>query len=172
MNERASSVRFVQAVGSVASSSQQSGLSHTGLPPVTAEWFDARKEHLKSIQAQAQSHLDKVFVCPITNKRFQSEATYENHTRTKKFCMALKKLGLTETPEPKVIVKTRPQTEAADLGNAMTTFQRMSLQPATSSRARLDGSCEVSDDESDSGWQTDDGTQEAIVIEVSFLDSA
>jgi pre-60S factor REI1 len=140
-----------------------------GLPPVTAEWFDARREQLKSLQAQAQSHADKVFVCPITNKRFQSEATYYNHTRTKKFSVALKNSGLTAAPSPKIIVKKQLGSEAGESQEAITNLQHMTLQPTASRPARLGGTCEHSDDDSDSGWQTDDSVEDANGVGVCSL---
>ncbi|XRB23769.1 pre-60S factor REI1 [Pseudoscourfieldia marina] len=52
------------------------------LPPVTLQWFDARRAQLARAQQVAQA---QVFVCPLTKKRFQSEATYRAHTQTKKY---------------------------------------------------------------------------------------
>ena len=80
---------------------------------MTAEWFEARKEQLQSLQSKAAAEAESLFICPLTNKKFQSEGTYESHTRTKKFKAALKKAGLTAAPPPRVVAKTQPPPAAA-----------------------------------------------------------
>lgn len=85
-----------------------------GLPPVTAEWFEARKEQLSVALTQANNAADSLYICSLTNKKFQSEGTYETYTRTNKFKTALKKAGLKETPAPRVVQRQgRPQAPPA-----------------------------------------------------------
>ena len=59
-----------------------------GLPPVTREWFDARKTQLASAQAGVTAlppgHV-RVWFDPLTRKTFRSEATYQAHVRSKKY---------------------------------------------------------------------------------------
>jgi len=45
-----------------------------GLPPVTKEWFEARKAQLTS--AAASPHT-KVWYDPLTKKKFQTQQTYQ-----------------------------------------------------------------------------------------------
>lgn len=60
-----------------------------GLPPVTREWFEARKAQLASAQAAGEAgavpagHV-RVWIDPLTRKTFRSEQTYQAHVRSKK----------------------------------------------------------------------------------------
>lgn len=121
---------------------------------MTYEWFEARREHLQSIQSKAQSDADNVFVCPVTNKRFQSEGTYESHTRTKKYREALRKAGLSEPPPPKVVMKQRGAGQQAGPQGASDGGW------APGARGRGDDDDAASTSGSASGWETDDDTKE------------
>lgn len=132
-----------------------------GLPPVTYEWFEARREHLQSIQSKAQSDADKVFVCPLTNKRFQSEGTYESHTRTKKYRDALRKAGLSEAPSAKVVTKPRgaaQQTGARGGDEGAWAAQQRGSQGRAGGEGGDDDTASTSGSASD--WETDDGMDE------------
>jgi len=106
------------------------GRARAGLPPVTREWFEARKEQLASMQTTADA--PSLWVCPLTHKKFKTEATYVTHTGTKAFRAAMKAAGLTAAPpaERRAITKRAP--EAA--------------QPAPAAE----------EEGAESGWETDD----------------
>lgn len=119
---------------------------------MTAEWFEARRSHLSSLQEQA---VDVVYICPLTNKKFQSEGTYENHTRTQKFKAALKRAGLETAPQPKTV-----QRRAADAARPNTNHgaQVARLQQHLSELAvgeAQQGHDSDSDEDDSSGWETD-----------------
>jgi pre-60S factor REI1 len=82
-----------------------------GLPPVTREWFQARKAQLASAQAQgAQSAVPqgcvRIWACPLTKKVFKTEHTFQAHTRSRKFQDLLKKAGMEQPPAP--IISDKP----------------------------------------------------------------
>lgn len=72
-----------------------------GLPPVTREWFDSRKEQLSSTAALAaqQSWTD-----PLTRRRFASENTYNAFVRSRKYQDLVKKSGQPQ-PKPHVTIQ-------------------------------------------------------------------
>ena len=74
-----------------------------GLPPVTKEWFDARKEQLSSSTTVAPAQ--KFWYDPLTKKRFNSENTYTAHINSKKYKDLLRKQGQQAAPEPVVSVR-------------------------------------------------------------------
>mmetsp|Transcript_7530 Transcript_7530/g.18216 ORF Transcript_7530/g.18216 Transcript_7530/m.18216 type:complete len:557 (-) Transcript_7530:688-2358(-) len=85
------------------------------LPPVTKEWFEARKAQLASMQAQgAQAAVPpgcvRLWVCPLTKKVFKTEHTYQAHTRSRKYQDVLKKAGLEQPPAPIISHKTIADT--------------------------------------------------------------
>ena len=55
-----------------------------GLPPVTKEWFEARKAQLAGATTSTDTG-SKVWIDPLTKKKFSSENTYLAHTRSKKY---------------------------------------------------------------------------------------
>jgi hypothetical protein len=123
---------------------------------VTAEWFEARRGQLESLQSKAQADADKVFVCPLTGKRFQSEGTYESHTRTRKFKDALKKAGLSEAPAPTVMSKPAapPAGQAAQRGESDVAAARRDMgRLAVQEEGAAQG--DDGDQASGSGWETD-----------------
>lgn len=155
-----------------------------GLPPVTAEWFEARKEQLSAALTQANNAADSVYICSLTNKRFQSEGTYETYTRTNKFKAALKKAGLKEPPAPRVVQRqARPQAAPAQ---HMTQLQQgmagLVVRDDGQQAAQLAES-EYSDHEEEeegegnsSGWETasqiDDDTLAAVRLPTTLSLSA
>ena len=99
-----------------------------GLPPVTAEWFEARKGQLESLQSRKQADAAQVYVCPLTGKKFQSGGTYASHTRTRKFRDAMKKAGLTEAPAAKIATKSSASASEASGGGGAPAQQQLSAQ--------------------------------------------
>jgi pre-60S factor REI1 len=56
-----------------------------GLSPVTLDWFEARKAQLAASAASAASDdpgMQRIWVDPLTKKKFLTEATYQAHTRS------------------------------------------------------------------------------------------
>ena len=50
---------------------------------MTKEWFEARKAQLAG--ASTSSDVGKVWIDPLTKKKFSTENTYLAHTRSKKY---------------------------------------------------------------------------------------
>lgn len=71
------------------------------LPPVTREWFDARKEKLASTTGTA---VTKTWLDPLTKKKFSSENTYKAYVNSKKYKELVKQSG---KAAPEAIVKLR-----------------------------------------------------------------
>lgn len=91
-----------------------------GLPPVTKEWFEARKAQLAS-SATTVGPVQKVWVDPLTKKKFSSENTYQAHVRSKKYQDLVRKSGQ-PAPAPVIITKSleEVQSEQQAAGNATT----------------------------------------------------
>ena len=95
-----------------------------GLPPVTREWFELRQAQARANEARRDEEAaggGRVYVCPLTKKKFGSEGTYAAHVKTKKFKALMKQAGLTECPEPIVRMRNSTSTAAAagpDSGDA------------------------------------------------------
>eukprot|EP00892_Ulva_mutabilis_P004475 jgi/Ulvmu1/239/UM001_0243.1 len=126
-----------------------------GLPPVTSEWFEARRSHLSSLQQEAA---DVVYICPLTNKKFQSEGTYENHTRTQKFKASLKKAALVSAPPPRVVPRRTPETarpSESNHGTQITQLQQHLAGLAVRESQTIQESDSNVDDGDSSGWETD-----------------
>ncbi len=83
-------------------------LQVTGLPPVTKEWFEARKAQLAS-GAAGGGAAAQVWIDPLTKKKFMSENTYQAYTRSKKYLELVKKSG---EPAPAPLIMAKP-TEVA-----------------------------------------------------------
>lgn len=89
-------------------------LQVAGLPPVTKEWFEARRTQLAGASA-ADAASGRVWVCPLTKKKFASENTYLAHTRSKKYQELVKK---SERPMPAPIILTKIEEEKLQQGDA------------------------------------------------------
>ena len=139
---------------------------------MTAEWFEARKEQLSAHLTQSNNAADSLFICSLTNKRFQSEGTYETYTRTNKFKAALKKAGLKEPPPPRVVQRqARPQAPPAPhmtqlqqgMAGLAVSDDRQSAPPVDS---KYNDDEEEEDEGASSGWETasqiDDDTLAAV----------
>lgn len=80
-----------------------------GLPPVTREWFEARKAQV--LAAAAEKPKQQVWTDPLTKKKFQSEATYQAYLQSKKYQSLLKQASLSTPPPPIVTAKPdKPST--------------------------------------------------------------
>ena len=89
-------------------------LQVAGLPPVTKEWFEARRTQLAGASA-ADAASGRVWVCPLTKKKFASENTYLAHTRSKKYQELVKK---SERPMPAPIILAKAEEEKQQQGDA------------------------------------------------------
>ncbi|KAI7838285.1 hypothetical protein COHA_007855 [Chlorella ohadii] len=77
-----------------------------GLPPVTREWYEARKAQLL---ASSATPVQKVWFDPLTRRKFYSENTYLAFARSKKYQELVRKSG---EPAPAPIVTLRKVEEA------------------------------------------------------------
>lgn len=85
-----------------------------GLPPVTKEWFEARKEQL--IESPTTGTPGSVlWVDPLTKKKFSSENTYQAYVRSKKYLDLVKKSGQ-PAPAPLMITKRNNDEEREEVG--------------------------------------------------------
>ena len=78
-----------------------------GLPPVTKEWFDSRKEQLSSTATVGP--VQKLWYDPLTKKKFSTENTYMAHVASKKYKDLLKKTGQ-DAPAPIITVRRADAT--------------------------------------------------------------
>ncbi len=86
-----------------------------GLPPVTKEWFEARRAQLVGSQAVASQGLPpghiRVWFDPLLRKTFRSEQTYLAHTKSNKYLEAVRKSGQ-PAPPPVISVKKLADSDA------------------------------------------------------------
>lgn len=130
-----------------------------GLPPVTKEWFEARKSQLSGISA-AKS-MQKVWFDPLSKKKFYSENTYQAFTRSKKYMEMVKKSGI-EAPSPVITIKKIDQMESSKQGASSVQLQGATLKPISGSmvdrlmkdRHPEDNDNDTDDDNDDSEWET------------------
>lgn len=71
------------------------------MPPVTREWFEARKETLAASTGAAVS---KIWTDPLTKKKFGSENTYKAYVNSKKYKDLVKQSGQ-PAPEPSISMR-------------------------------------------------------------------
>jgi len=128
-----------------------------GLPPVTREWYDARKSQ---IEAASGKNLQKVWFDPLSKRRFSSENTYLAFTRSKKYQEMVRKSG-SPAPEAVITIRRDENNKAQDsVGRqqGVSTTSGAVMKPISgSSAARLLKNSEVSDSmeiEDDSEWET------------------
>ncbi|KAG2437956.1 hypothetical protein HXX76_005571 [Chlamydomonas incerta] len=96
-----------------------------GLPPVTKDWFEARKAQLSSTAASATAAapVQRIWVDPLTKKKFNTENTYQVFVGSKKYAELVRKSG---QPAPEPVIVTRqpgaqdgaPQPPEGDGGSA------------------------------------------------------
>ncbi|PNH04777.1 Zinc finger protein [Tetrabaena socialis] len=81
------------------------------LPPVTKEWFEARKAQLSSTAAgtTAAAGVQQTWIDPLTKKKFNTENTYLVFVRSKKYLELVRKSG---QPAPEAVIVTRQAAEA------------------------------------------------------------
>ncbi|KAI8469242.1 MAG: hypothetical protein J3K34DRAFT_522329 [Monoraphidium minutum] len=80
-----------------------------GLPPVTKEWFEARKAQLASAAA---APTQRVWYDPLTRRKFMSEAKYKEATCSKKYAELVRRSGA-PAPAPVVMLKRLDGGDAA-----------------------------------------------------------
>jgi pre-60S factor REI1 len=83
-----------------------------GLPPVSREWFDARKAQLTS--ATTTPH-QKIWYDPLTKRKFMSENTYRAHVNSKKYQDLVKQSGQ-PAPAPVITLKKLDAGERLEAG--------------------------------------------------------
>lgn len=151
---------------------------------MTAEWFEARKGQLSAALTQANNAADSLYICTLTNKKFQSEGTYETYTRTNKFKAALRKAGLKDPPAPRVVqrqVRHRPapasnmtQIQQGMAGLAVRDDKQQGTQHSENDDSDEDEDGEEYEDGASSGWETasqiDDDTLAAVCSPYSPFD--
>ena len=71
------------------------------MPPVTREWFEARKE---TLAASAGAPVAKIWTDPLTKKKFGSENTYKAFVNSKKYKDLVKQSGQ-PAPQPAVSLR-------------------------------------------------------------------
>eukprot|EP01024_Parvocaulis_polyphysoides_P005698 TRINITY_DN11423_c0_g2_i1.p2 TRINITY_DN11423_c0_g2~~TRINITY_DN11423_c0_g2_i1.p2 ORF type:complete len:471 (-),score=101.47 TRINITY_DN11423_c0_g2_i1:775-2082(-) len=152
-----------------------------GLPPVTREWFEARKSQLEQLEAArgiAGSH-KKIWVCPLTKKKFQSLNTYNTYRKSKKFQDLMKKQGIESVPEP--IVKVL-QLENQDEGvkqkkninkSGEVKGSGFAMKPVATGTANTDVEEEINEEQEEEedveeeGWETASDEEEGDGMDAS-----
>lgn len=71
------------------------------MPPVTREWFEARKE---TLAASASAPIAKIWADPLTKKKFGSENTYKAFVNSNKYKELVKQSG---RPAPQPVISMR-----------------------------------------------------------------
>ena len=71
------------------------------MPPVTREWFEARKE---TLAASASAPIAKIWADPLTKKKFGSENTYKAFVNSNKYKDLVKQSG---QPAPQPVISMR-----------------------------------------------------------------
>ena len=71
------------------------------MPPVTREWFEARKE---SLAASTGAPVSKIWTDPLTKKNFGSENTYHSYVNSNKYKDLVKQSGK-PAPQPAVTLR-------------------------------------------------------------------
>ena len=71
------------------------------MPPVTRDWFEARKE---TLAASASAPLAKIWADPLTKKKFGSENTYKAFINSNKYKDLVKQSGRS-APQPVVSMR-------------------------------------------------------------------
>jgi pre-60S factor REI1 len=61
------------------------------LPPVTREWFEA---HIQQLAAGSGPAATRVWMDPLTNKKFGSEQTYNVYVNSKRYKELVRKTGV------------------------------------------------------------------------------
>jgi hypothetical protein len=80
-----------------------------GLPPVTKEWFEARKAQLASVTTSPHQ---KVWYDPLTKRKFGSENTYLAHVNSKKYQDLVRRSG-EPAPPPLITLRKKEDGECS-----------------------------------------------------------
>lgn len=89
-----------------------------GLPPVTREWFEARKAQLVSTAAATgTAPVTKIWMDPLTKKKFMTENTYNTFVTSKKYLDLVRKSGA-PAPEPVIIMKKEQERQEREFERA------------------------------------------------------
>ncbi|KXZ51114.1 hypothetical protein GPECTOR_14g95 [Gonium pectorale] len=146
-----------------------------GLPPVTKDWFEARKAQLSSAAAgaTAAAPVQRLWIDPLTKKKFNTENTYQVFVGSKKYAELVRKSG---QPAPEPIIVTRqadaqqqqdgaagPSSRAAPAGFKL-------VAPSGGLPQRLQEGTDASmadggEDDDDSGWETASDDEAAELAE-------
>ncbi|KAL4448436.1 hypothetical protein ABPG75_005655 [Micractinium tetrahymenae] len=97
-----------------------------GMPPVTREWYEARKAQLL---ASAATPVQRVWYDPLTRRKFYSENTYLAFTRSKRYQQEVKKSG---EPAPAPIVTLRKVEDTQQAQQAQQQQQQQAAAPKPS----------------------------------------
>jgi len=143
-----------------------------GLPPVSADWFAARRAQLAAAAAERASagSGSRVWVCPLSKKRFATEGTWEAWRASAKCARLARAAGLAGPPEADVrdVPRTRAggsgEGEAGPSGRAAggASVNKPGTRPlraAFVAAAGRDAGSGLGNDDDSSGWETvsDDG---------------
>lgn len=100
------------------------------MPPVTREWFEARKE---TLAANAGAPVAKIWTDPLTKKKFGSENTYKAFVNSKKYKDLVKQSG---QPAPQPAVSLRRVVPAGVARNGvLSTVAALNIASASSALA-------------------------------------
>ncbi|WIA19832.1 hypothetical protein OEZ85_005740 [Tetradesmus obliquus] len=145
-----------------------------GLPPVTKEWFEARKAQLSTATASTTPNA-AIWFDPLTKKKFQTQNTYQAHVKSKKYQDLVKASG-EPAPAPIIMMKQQQQQPADGEAGAAAANGTAAAKPAGPAGftvkaphrggVPLPGSAAADDDESDaadddSGWETESDEEAA-----------
>lgn len=149
-----------------------------GLPPVTKEWYEARRAQLT---AAASGPLQRVWFDPLSKKKFYSENTYLAFTKSKKYQDLVKQSG--NPPPPAVVTVRRVDQEPASNSaqKTSTAAPGYAIKPAVRGGVVVEPSNEDGDQEEELGsdWETaseeematEDGNWEAWDVRQSLFDN-
>ncbi|KAK2075695.1 hypothetical protein QBZ16_001804 [Prototheca wickerhamii] len=128
-----------------------------GLPPVTREWYDARKSQLLGA---LDTSAKRVWQDPLTGKRFASENTYLAFTRSKKYQELVRKSGQ-PAPAPRVQLAQRSEEqESAPAARP--------VGPTTHKVVPLARPAPEADTSDESEWETED--EDEVLVEESAME--
>ena len=83
---------------------------------MTKAWFEEKKAQLTLASSQASSSQTKVWIDPLSKKKFYSENTYLAYTRSKKYTEMVNKKRGGVAPEPVIKVYSRDVAAASEAG--------------------------------------------------------
>ncbi|KAG2489019.1 hypothetical protein HYH03_012457 [Edaphochlamys debaryana] len=155
-----------------------------GLPPVTKEWFEARKAQLSSAAASgaAVAPVQRTWVDPLTKKKFSTENTYQAFVRSNKYLDLVRKSGQ-PAPEPLIITRQAEQEDAeekkqggsaAPAAPAAPGFKLVPPPGGLKPKADTDMDGGVEEDgegDDDSGWETASDDEAAELAEAAAKDA-